>query len=89
MHTNLTPTLPLQETNLEAVSVADIKGNLPLHYAAGYCDTKSSSPECYSKYVIDELLYAYPEGSSVPNADGNLPIVLAIESGKKWIGGGM
>lgn len=72
--------------------MADIKGNLPLHYAAGYCNIKGksgSSPESYSKYVIDELLYAYPEGAAVPNADGNLPIVLAIESGKKWIGGGM
>mmetsp|Transcript_12008 Transcript_12008/g.22302 ORF Transcript_12008/g.22302 Transcript_12008/m.22302 type:complete len:742 (-) Transcript_12008:9-2234(-) len=92
------------ETNLEAVAEADSKGNLPLHYAAGFDDVYAFStaasrkcsvpprfkaPESHSKYVIDELLYAYPEGASVTNADGVLPIVLAIESGKKWIGGGI
>mmetsp|Transcript_30285 Transcript_30285/g.64155 ORF Transcript_30285/g.64155 Transcript_30285/m.64155 type:complete len:733 (+) Transcript_30285:147-2345(+) len=92
------------ETNLEAVAETDSKGNLPLHYAAGYDDVsafstaashkcpvppKVKAPESYSKYVIDELLYAYPEGAGVTNADGVLPIVLAIESGKKWIGGGI
>ncbi|KAL7531850.1 hypothetical protein ACHAXR_004272 [Thalassiosira sp. AJA248-18] len=92
------------ETNLEAVAKTDSKGNLPLHYAAGYYDAnafsatasqtylappKFKAPESYSKYVIDELLYAYPEGAGATNADGVLPIVLAIESGKKWIGGGI
>ena len=84
------------ETNLDAVAVIDAKGNLPLHYAAGFGDATAaaasatnSAPESYSKYVIDELLYAYPEGASCANADGVLPIVLAIESGKKWIGGGI
>lgn len=115
------------ETNLDAVAIQDIKGNLPLHYAAGYDDVISTtttmntsfstspmstnttattsagaaiattttsskvkrSPESYSKYVIDELLYAYPDGAGVPNSSGVLPIVLAIESRKKWIGGGI
>ncbi len=111
------------ETNLDAVAIQDARGNLPLHYAAGYDDVadaasasispsssspimpaitnnnnnssnsstkiKRSTPESYSKYVIDELLYAYPNGASVPNASGVLPIVLAIESRKKWIGGGI
>lgn len=91
------------ETNLEAVAEPDSRGNLPLHYAAGYDDVYDLSndaspnspcpsfkaPESHSKYVIDELLYAYPEGAGVTNADGVLPIVLAIESGKKWIGGGI
>lgn len=79
----------LVETNLEAVAETDSRGNLPLHYAAGYEDAGTKAPESYSKYVIDELLYAYPEGAAVTNADGVLPIVLAIESGKKWIGGGV
>lgn len=84
------------ETNLESVAEADSKGNLPLHYAAGHCEESvalghphQALPESYSKYVIDELLYAYPDGATMPNADGVLPIVLAIESGKKWIGGGV
>ncbi|KAK1748478.1 hypothetical protein QTG54_000417 [Skeletonema marinoi] len=85
------------ETNLEKVAEKDSRGNLPLHYAAGYGEGTTSngdsapvaSPEAYSKYVIDELLYAYPDGASVENADGTLPITLAIESSKKWIGGGI
>mmetsp|Transcript_22305 Transcript_22305/g.33437 ORF Transcript_22305/g.33437 Transcript_22305/m.33437 type:complete len:730 (-) Transcript_22305:100-2289(-) len=85
------------ETNLEKVAEKDSRGNLPLHYAAGYGESTTSngdsapvvSPEAYSKYVIDELLYAYPDGASVENADGTLPITLAIESSKKWIGGGI
>lgn len=80
------------ETNLEKVAEKDSRGNLPLHYAAGYGQSTMTNgviPESYSKYVIDELLYAYPDGASVENADGTLPISLAIESGKKWIGGGI
>ncbi|KAL7443941.1 hypothetical protein ACHAXM_010951 [Skeletonema potamos] len=85
------------ETNLEKVAEKDSRGNLPLHYAAGYGESAGNngniaplaSPESYSKYVIDELLYAYPDGAAVENGDGALPITLAIESGKKWIGGGI
>lgn len=81
------------ETNLEMVAEPDSKGSLPLHYAAGHPDvcylSTAQAPESYSKYVIDELLYAYPEGAGVANAAGALPITLAVESGKKWIGGGI
>ena len=93
------------ETNLEGVAEADSRGNLPLHYAAGYdrvasgpagggeigpgAERRPALPEMHSKYVIDELLYAHPDGASAENGDGSLPIVLAIESGKKWIGGGI
>jgi len=82
------------ETNLEAVAEKDASGNLPLHYAAAYGVPQANasnddSTNSYAKYVIDELLYAYPDGASVTNAEGVLPIALAIESGKKWIGGGI
>lgn len=85
------------ETNLEKVAEKDSRGNLPLHYAAGYGENTAANgnssplagPESYSKYVIDELLYAYPDGAAVENGDEALPITLAIESSKKWIGGGI
>ena len=80
------------ETNLEAVAVKDATGNLPLHYAAGYgapAESLNDIPNSYTKYVIDELLYAYPDGAAVTNSEGVLPIALAVESGKKWIGGGV
>ena len=80
------------ETNLEAVAKKDATGNLPLHYAAGYgapAESLTHIPNSYTKYVIDELLYAYPDGAAVSNSEGVLPIALAVESGKKWIGGGV
>lgn len=80
------------ETHLEAVAQKDSSGNLPLHYATGYgvqAKALNNVPSSYTKYVIDELLYAYPDGAAVLNSEGVLPIALAIESGKKWIGGGV
>ena len=51
------------ETNLEGVADADSRGNLPLHYAAGYdrvaagaagaAEGTPGPPESHSKYVID------------------------------------
>ena len=74
------------ETNMEMVAQSDSNGNLPLHYAA-LVTTKSS--ESLSRFFITELLYAYPEGAGMTNAAGDLPINLAIESSKDWIGTGM
>lgn len=90
------------ETNAEDLTVPDEAGNLPLHYAARYQrpllrnlfvdnnDTKNSAfPAFYSKYVMDELLYKYPEAASKPDAAGLFPLTLAVQSGKLWIGGGV
>lgn len=87
------------ETNAEDLTVADEAGNLPLHYAARYRpavltahnvdDKKTSFPAFYSKYVMDELLYKYPEAAAKPDAAGNYPLTLAVQSGKLWIGGGI
>lgn len=74
------------ETNMEMVAQSDSNGNLPLHYAA-LVATKSSVS--LSKFFITELLYAYPAGAGMTNAVGDLPINLAIESRKDWIGTGM
>ena len=52
-------------------------------------DKKSSFPAFYSKYVMDELLYKYPEAASIPDRDGHYPLLLAVQSGKPWIGGGI
>jgi hypothetical protein len=52
-------------------------------------DKKSSFPAFYSKYVMDELLYKYPEAASVPDLYGHYPLYLAVQSGKQWIGGGI
>lgn len=74
------------ETNMEMVAQSDSNGNLPLHYAA-LVATKSS--ESLSKFFVTELLYAFPAGAGMTNAAGDLPINLAIESRKDWIGTGM
>jgi hypothetical protein len=86
------------ETNAEELTIRDEMGNVPLHYAARYrpkqissdqTDKKSSFPAFYSKYVMDELLYKYPEAATLPDRDGKYPLILAVQSGKQWIGGGI
>jgi hypothetical protein len=51
-------------------------------------DKKAVFPAFYSKYVMDELLYKYPEAAARKDAAGNYPLLLAVQSGKQWIGGG-
>lgn len=79
------------ETNSTDLTVADEMGYLPLHYAAKFKPPTNeySFPAFYSKYVIDELLYKFPEAAAKQDADGNYPMALAIASGKHWIGGGI
>jgi ankyrin repeat protein len=81
------------ETNAEDLTQPDHAGNLPLHYAAKSKpkphDTKTHFPAFYTKYVVDELLYKFPEAAAVEDADGNFPLTLAVNSGKQWIGGGI
>jgi hypothetical protein len=81
------------ETNAEDLTQPDSAGNLPLHYAAKSKpkphDTKTHFPAFYTKYVVDELLYKFPEAAAVEDADGNFPLTLAVNSGKQWIGGGI
>lgn len=93
------------ETNAQDLTKVDAKGNLPLHYAAmvkpphvKLSKTTTSStannasghfPAFYTKYVVDELLYKFPEAAGMMNGNGMYPLTLAITSGKQWIGGGI
>jgi hypothetical protein len=77
------------ETNSEELTQADDEGNLPLHYAAKSLPQQSSFPAFYSKYVIDELLYKFPEAAGIPDGNGQFPLSLAVQTGKQWIGGGV
>jgi hypothetical protein len=77
------------ETNAEELTQADDAGNLPIHYAAKSIPQESSFPAFYSKYIIDELLYKFPEAAGIPDGDGKYPLDLAVQSGKQWIGGGV
>jgi len=76
------------ETRPEEVRQVDERGRLPLHVAAGAAPEAAESSYHY-KFVVDELLYSYPDGAASADAEGNLPLQLAIESEKKWIGGGV
>jgi hypothetical protein len=86
------------ETNAQDLTKVDSQGNLPIHYAAmvkppkpttsGSSDT-THFPPFYSKYVVDELLYKFPEAAGMTNSEGNFPLTLAVDSGKQWIGGGV
>jgi hypothetical protein len=93
------------ETNAEDLAQVDELGNLPLHYAAksvppppqqqqqGQQQSSkkktASFPSFYTKYVVDELLYKFPEAAGIPDNQGKFPITLAINSGKELIGGGI
>jgi len=87
------------ETNAQDLTKVDTQGNLPLHYAAMVKPPKPTTsnarpdathfPSFYSKYVVDELLYKFPEAAGMKNANGDFPLTLAVASGKQWIGGGI
>ena len=93
------------ETNAQDLTRVDKEGNLPLHHAAkskppprlvrnevdgtSTEDKHKQFPAFYTKYVVDELLYKFPEGASMPDSEGNFSLTLAIQSGKQWIGGGI
>eukprot|EP00535_Pseudo-nitzschia_heimii_P000915 CAMPEP_0197185498 /NCGR_PEP_ID=MMETSP1423-20130617/12058_1 /TAXON_ID=476441 /ORGANISM="Pseudo-nitzschia heimii, Strain UNC1101" /LENGTH=867 /DNA_ID=CAMNT_0042636579 /DNA_START=70 /DNA_END=2673 /DNA_ORIENTATION=- len=87
------------ETNAQDLTKVDAQGNLPLHYAAMVKPPKPTTsgdrsdtmhfPSFYSKYVVDELLYKFPEAAGMKNSKGKFPLTLAVTSGKQWIGGGI
>ena len=81
------------ETNAEDLTKPDAEGNLPLHYAARSKPSDRASetafPSFYTKYVVDELLYKFPEAASMADKNGKYPFTLAVEAGKQWIGGGI
>lgn len=85
------------ETRPSEVSKVDEQGRLPLHYAAASplhssnssFDGNDAGGNYHFKFIIDELLYAYPDGAAHTDRDAKLPLQLAIESGKSWIGGGV
>jgi hypothetical protein len=82
------------ETNAEDLTAANAEGNLPLHYAAKSKPPAGEHggehfPAFYTKYVVDELLYKFPEAASIRDAQGQYPFTLAVHAGKHWIGGGI
>lgn len=84
------------ETNAEDLTTADETGNLPLHHAAmskphslSGAASSGGFPAFYTKFIVDELLYKFPDAASIPNADGKYPLTLAVQAGKQWIGGGI
>jgi len=81
------------ETNAEDLTKPDADGNLPLHYAAKSKPSdranETAFPSLYTKYVVDELLYKFPEAASMVDANGKYPLYLAVQAGKQWIGGGI
>lgn len=81
------------ETNAEELTKVDEAGNLPLHYAAKSKpharSTRESFPAFHTKYVVDELLYKFPEGAAIPDSEGRFPLTLAVDTGKQWVRGGV
>jgi len=67
------------------VTAKDENGNLPLHTAS----LKAISRRCTTNHVqiIRVLLDRHPGSGQVKNNNGKYPLNLAIESGKRWVGG--
>jgi hypothetical protein len=76
------------ETRPEEVRQANEQGRLPLHVAAA-CPKEQAGNRYHFKFVVDELLYSYPDAAAATDADDKLPLQLAVDSGKYWIGGGL
>jgi len=83
------------ETRPEEVRQTNESGRLPLHVAAdakiqdfNSKEQTTSASRYHYKFVIDELLYSYPDGAASVDAENMLPLQLAVDSGKAWIGGG-
>jgi hypothetical protein len=85
------------ETNAHDLTKVDAVGNMPLHYAAMVKPptrsentiTSGHFPAFYTKYVVDELLYKFPEAATMTKGEGKYPLELTICIGKQWIGGGI
>ena len=82
------------ETRSNETKKEDISGRLPIHCAAIISGDKnhrfhSSFTAYHSNFVIDDLIYSYPDWVAEEYRYGKLPLKLAIESDKTWIGGGI
>lgn len=70
---------------------SDVAGNLALHIAAGaYCvEDTGSSNELYGRSpdTIRALIHAYPTAIMALNRSKQLPLTVAIRSGRSWEGG--
>ena len=73
------------ETHAADVRIPDEHGKCPLHYAA----SAVTIPPSYSKYVLEELLYKYPEAAAKRDINDHTPLYLAITAGKQWVSGGV
>lgn len=62
-----------------------LNGSLPLHYAAE-CPTSLIDDIHQDGYYVCSLLLLFPKASKVPNLAGQLPLHIAVASGKSWDG---
>mmetsp|Transcript_21116 Transcript_21116/g.29833 ORF Transcript_21116/g.29833 Transcript_21116/m.29833 type:complete len:380 (+) Transcript_21116:56-1195(+) len=62
-----------------------LNGSFPLHLAA-QCPTSWQDEIYKDGYHICTLLSLFPQACEIPDAEGRLPIHLAVESGKSWEG---
>ena len=60
----------------------DMRGSLPLHVAAAGISSSRDCPD-----VIRALLAAHPAAVCVHNGSGQMPLSVAIKSGRTWGGG--
>ena len=73
------------ETSAHELAIPDEEtGNLPLHFSV-----LRKSDTIYNKYIVDELLYKFPQAASIPNKKNEYPLTLAVRQKKSWVAGGL
>jgi ankyrin repeat protein len=79
-------TLVLQE-HRDQIDQPDEDGLLPLHYAVM---NASPDSQAYTHFVVEALLEAYPQGASIADSAGRLPLHVAVSDAlMTWHKGGV
>ena len=79
--------LQLLEQHADQVRELDERNLLPLHYAVEHASVDSQT---YTQFVVESLLELYPEAASFENAEGRLPLHVALMDSKlTWHKGGV
>lgn len=79
--------LQLLEQHTDQVQDLDERNLLPLHYAVEHA---SVDAQTYTQFVVKSLLEIYPQAASHENAEGRLPLHVALMDSKlTWHKGGI
>jgi len=74
----------IYQANTNAVQSQDKKGKLPLHRAAAAIFHPATSLDMLTRSTICNLVRVYPEGASVKDNQGCLPLHVVVSNAEVW-----